>query len=125
MSQTATSRYEMVVLFRPELEAQMDKPLQTIANLVKDNGGKIISEDDWGRKSLAYKIARQTHAVYRVYQLELPSTAPAKIDSTLNITDDVLRHLTTKVDAKIEAWLAENKKAREEAKATRESASAE
>ena len=125
MSQTATSRYEMVVLFRPELEAQMDKPLQTIANLVKDNGGKIISEDDWGRKSLVYKIAGQTHAVYRVYQLELPSTAPAKIDSTLNITDDVLRHLTTKVDAKIEAWLAENKKAREEAKATRESASAE
>lgn len=125
MSQTATSRYEMVVLFRPELEAQMDKPLQTIANLVKDNGGKIISEDDWGRKSLAYKIAGQIHAVYRVYQLELPSTAPAKIDSTLNITDDVLRHLITKVDVKIEAWLAENKKAREEAKATRESASAE
>ena len=125
MSQTATGRYEMVVLLRPELEAQMDKPLQTIANLVKDNGGKIISEDDWGRKSLAYMIAGQTHAVYRVYQLELPSTAPAKIDSTLNITDDVLRHLITKVDAKIEAWLAENKKAREEAKATRESASAE
>lgn len=125
MSQTATGRYEMVVLFRPELEAQMDKPLQTIANLIKDNGGKIISEDDWGRKSLAYKITGQTHAVYRVYQLELPSTAPAKIDSTLNITDDVLRHLITKVDAKIEAWLAENKKAREEAKATRESASAE
>ena len=125
MSQTATSRYEMVVLFRPELEAQMDKPLQTIANLIKDNGGKIISEDDWGCKSLAYKIAGQTHAVYRVYQLELPSTAPAKIDSTLNITDDVLRHLITKVDAKIEAWLTENKKAREEAKATRESASAE
>ena len=42
MSQTATGRYEMVVLFRPELEAQMDKPLQTIANLIKDNGGKII-----------------------------------------------------------------------------------
>lgn len=125
MSQTATGRYEMVVLFRPELEAQMDKPLQTIANLIKDNGGKIISEDDWGRKSLAYKIAGQAHAVYRVYQLELPSTVPAKIDSTLNITDDVLRHLITKVDAKIEAWLAENKKAREEAKATRESASAE
>ena len=125
MSQTATGRYEMVVLFRPELEAQMDKPLGTIANLIKDNGGKIISEDDWGRKSLAYKIVGQTHAVYRVYQLELPSTAPAKIDSTLNITDDVLRHLITKVDAKIEAWLAENKKAREEAKATRESASVE
>lgn len=110
MSQTATGRYEMVVLFRPELEAQMDKPLGIIANLIKDNGGKIISEDDWGRKSLAYKIAGQTHAVYRVYQLELPSAAPAKIDSTLNITDDVLRHLITKVDAKIEAWLAENKK---------------
>ena len=121
MSETAKSRYEMVVLFRPELEAKMDQPLKTVADLIKANGGEIASEDDWGRKELAYKIAGETHAIYRVYQLDLPATAPAKIESVLNITDSVIRHLLTKVDPKVEAALAEEKKAR----AAREAARAE
>lgn len=121
MSQTGKNRYEMVVLFRPELEAKMDTPLKVVADLVKQNGGDIITEDDWGRKELAYKIAGETHAVYRVYELSLPAEAPAKIDSVLNITEGVIRHLIVKIDDKIEAALAEEKKAR----AAREAARAE
>lgn len=121
MSQTGKSRYEMVVLFRPELEAKMDAPLKVITDLVKQNDGDIITENDWGRKELAYKIAGETHAVYRVYELSLPAEAPAKIDSVLNITEGVIRHLIVKIDDKIEAALAEEKKAR----AAREAARAE
>lgn len=112
MAQTGKNRYEMIVLFRPELESKMDAPLKTIADLVKDNGGDIVSDKDWGRRELAYKIAGETHAVYRVYELRLPATAPAKIDSVLNITDGVIRHLIVKIDEKVEAVLAEEKKAR-------------
>lgn len=121
MLQAARNRYELVVLFRPEFEAKMDEPLKVVADLVKANGGDIISEDDWGRKELAYKIAGETHAVYHVYELSLPADAPAKIDATLNITDSVIRHLITKIDEKVEAVLAEEKKARE----AREAAKAE
>lgn len=121
MAQTGKSRYEMVVLFRPALEADMEAPLKTVADLVKANGGDIIGEDDWGRKELAYRIAGETHAVYRVYELSLPADAPAKIDSVLNITDDVIRHLIVKIDEKVEKVLAEEKKAR----AAREAARAE
>lgn len=112
MAQTGKNRYEMIVLFRPDLESKMDAPLKTIADLVKDNGGDIVSDKDWGRRELAYKIAGETHAVYRVYELRLPATAPAKIDSVLNITDGVIRHLIVKIDEKVEAVLAEEKKAR-------------
>ena len=112
MAQTGKNRYEMIVLFRPELESKMDAPLKTIADLVKDNGGDIISDKDWGRRELAYKIAGETHAVYRIYELSLPATAPAKIDSVLNITDGVIRHLIVKIDEKVESVLAEEKKAR-------------
>lgn len=112
MAQTGKNRYEMIVLFRPELESKMDAPLKTIADLVKDNGGDIVSDKDWGRRELAYKIAGEAHAVYRIYELSLPATAPAKIDSVLNITDGVIRHLIVKIDEKVEAVLAEEKKAR-------------
>ena len=121
MSQTGKSRYEMVVVFRPALEAKMDEPLKVVSDLIKSNGGEIISEDDWGRKELAYKIAGESHAIYRVYELSLPADAPAKIDSVLNITDEVIRHLIVKIDEKVEKVLAEEKKA----KASREAARVE
>ena len=101
------NEYELVVLFRPELEAEMEAPLKTVSKLIANNGGKITDEDDWGRRELTYKIAGETHAIYRVYTLELPTSAPVKIDSVLNITDDVIRHLLTKVDQKAKAVLVE------------------
>lgn len=125
MSDTAKSRYELVVLFRPEFEAKMEQPLKTVADLIAANGGEIASEDDWGRKELAYKIANETHAIYRVYELDLPATAPAKIEGVLNITDSVIRHLLTKVDPKVEAALAEEKKARAAREAARADKDAE
>ena len=63
----------------------------------------------FNRRFLAYSIAGETHAVYRVYTLELPSEAPAAISSVLNITDEVVRYLLSKVDAKAQAVLAEEK----------------
>ena len=119
MSQTGKSRYEMVVLFRPELESKMDASLKTIADLVKQSGGDVITDQDWGRKELAYKIAGETHAIYHQYELSLPADAPAKIDGVLNITDDVIRHLIVKIDEKVEKVLAEEKKMREAAKGDR------
>lgn len=119
MAQAGKSRYEMMVLFRPELEADMTVPLKTIADLVKQNGGDIISENDWGRRELAYKIAGETHAIYRVYELSLPADAPTKIDGVLNITDSVIRHLITKIDDKVERVLAEEKQARAAREAAR------
>lgn len=119
MSQTGKSRYEMVVLFRPELESKIDASLKTIADLVKQSGGDIITDQDWGRKELAYKIAGETHAIYHQYELSLPADAPAKIDGVLNITDDVIRHLIVKIDEKVEKVLAEEKKMREAAKGDR------
>lgn len=109
MPTTNTSEYELVVLYRPELESKIEAPLKKVANIIATNGGKIVSEDDWGRRELAYSIAGETHAVYRVYTLELPSEAPAAISSVLNITDEVVRYLLSKVDAKAQAVLAEEK----------------
>lgn len=113
MSEAAMKRYELVVLFRAELEAKLDDSLKSIADLVTSNGGKIVKEDAWGRKELAYKIQGETHAIYRVYELELPAAAPAKIEGVLNINSAIIRHLLVKIDAKAEASLAAEKAKRE------------
>jgi ribosomal protein S6 len=112
------SEYELVVLLRPELEAKIEQSLKNVAKIVTDAGGQIIAEDDWGRKELAYKIAGETHAIYRIYTLNLPTEAPNKISGALNITGDVIRYLLTKVDPKVKAALVEEKSRRSESTET-------
>ena len=101
--------YELTVLIHPDLETDLDAPLSVVRKLVTDNGGKIVTEDTWGKKKLAYKIKGQDFAVYHYMEVELPADALLKISNTLNITDGVIRYLLVKADLKGRALLAEAK----------------
>jgi len=102
--------YELTVLIHPDLESNLEAPLTKVRDLVKNNGGEIVKEDNWGKKKLAYKINREDFAVYVYMDVKLPADAPLKISNVLNITDEVLRYLLVTVDEK-------GRKALEEAKA--------
>ncbi len=98
--------YELTVLFQPDLEVNLEPALKKVRDIITGNKGKVVSEDNWGKKKLAYRIAREDFAVYVYFELELPATAAAKVDQTLNITDEVIRHLLVAVDEKAKAALA-------------------
>jgi small subunit ribosomal protein S6 len=102
--------YELTVLIHPDLEADLDTPLKKVREIIKAAGGEIASEDNWGKKKLAYKINKEEFAVYVYMDVNLPADAPLKISNTLNITDEVLRYLLVKVDEKGRALIAEDKK---------------
>lgn len=101
--------YELTVLLHPDLEIDLDAPLKKVRAIITDNGGKIVREDNWGKKRLAYRINKEDFAVYVYFELELSPAANAKISSVLNITDEVLRYLLVGVDPKAKALLAEEK----------------
>lgn len=94
------SQYEFAVLYHPDLEVDLSKAEEKITKLFTDNGGKVVATDNWGKRKLAYTIKKQEHAVYVFYTVELPGTSLQKIESTLNITDEVIRYLITKPDLK-------------------------
>jgi len=102
--------YELTVLIHPDLEVDLDAPLNKVRDIVKSAGGEITSEDNWGKKKLAYRIRKEDFAVYVYFDVKLPADAPLKISNTLNITDEVLRYLLVTVDEKGRALLAEDKK---------------
>jgi small subunit ribosomal protein S6 len=118
------NQYELAVLFDPQLEIDLSKPSAKLEKLIKDNDGKILKTDNWGKRKLAYDIGKQEYAVYVFYTIELPPTNIQKVESTLNITDEVLRYLITRLDqkvlAKIEAAKAAKAKAEKAAEAHRE-----
>ncbi len=103
--------YELIVLIHPDLEADLDPALKKVRQLITDNDGEIVKEDNWGKKKLAYRINKEDFAIYVYFDLKLPATAPIKINNNLNIADEVLRYLLVKVDLK-------GRKALEEAKTT-------
>jgi len=90
--------YELVVLLHPDLEIDLDKPLTKVRKIIADNKGEITKEDNWGKRKLAYRITNEDFAVYVYFELSLPAETVKKLQSTLNITDEVLRYLLTAVD---------------------------
>ncbi|HEX7633114.1 MAG TPA: 30S ribosomal protein S6 [Candidatus Saccharimonadales bacterium] len=105
------TQYEIAVLYHPDLEVDLTKAEDRVKKILADNGGKITATDNWGKRKLAYNIKGNEHAVYVIYTVEMPGASVAKVESTLNITDEVIRFLITKPDlkaiAKAEALKAE------------------
>lgn len=108
------TQYEIAVLYDPGLEVDLSKAEDRVKKIIADNGGKISGADNWGKRKLAYKIKANEHAIYVFYAVELPPAAVQKVESTLNITDEVIRFLITKPDlkaiAKAQAQKAEKAK---------------
>ena len=115
-------QYELTVLIHPDLEMNLTPALDKINKLIESQNGKIVKETNEGKKRLAYSINKQDYAVYYFYELELPAQAPAKISSTLNITDEVLRYLLVAVDERKAKFEAKRKARTEKTKDTEESA---
>ena len=102
--------YELTVLVHPDLEMNPDPALDKVKKTIAQAGGTITKEENDGKKRLAYKIGKQEFSLYYYFDVSLPSDAPNKISSSLNITDEILRHLLVRVDerkAKLAAKRAE------------------
>lgn len=92
------NQYEIAVLYHPDLEVDLTKAEDKITKIITDNGGTIAATDNWGKRKLAYNIKGNEHAVYVFYTVDVPPAGVLKIESTLNITDEVIRFLITKPD---------------------------
>lgn len=105
------NQYEVAVLYDPDLEIDLEKAEAKVTKIFTGNGGKVVNTDNWGKRKLAYPIKKNEYAVYVFYTVELPAEGVRKVESTLNITDEVIRFLITKPDlkaiAKAEAQKAE------------------
>ncbi len=109
-----SNTYEIAVLYHPDLEIDLEKASKKVEGIITDAGGKITKTDNWGKKKLAYQIAKQDFAVYVFYTVEMPAEGVAKVEKTFNITDEIIRFLITRPDlkaiAKAEALKAEKAK---------------
>ena len=102
-------QYEIAVLYHPDLEVDLTKAEERVNKIIKDNGGTVTATDNWGKRKLAYPIAKNEHAIYVFYTVEMPGESVKKVEYTLNITDEVIRYLISKPDLKAIAKAEEAK----------------
>ena len=94
------NQYEVAVLYDPDLEVDLEKATTRVEKIFADNGGKVTNVDNWGKRKLAYQIKKHDMAIYVIYTLEIPGANVQKLESILNITDEVIRFLISKPDLK-------------------------
>jgi small subunit ribosomal protein S6 len=97
------NQYEVAILYHPDLEIDLGKASKRVEKVFADNGAKIVNTDNWGKRKLAYTIKKSEYAVYVFYTVEIPAENVQKVESTLNITGEVLRFLITRPDLKASA----------------------
>jgi small subunit ribosomal protein S6 len=92
-------RYELMLVIRPDVaddrsQAVIDRTTRQIVA----SGGQIVKVAPWGRRRLAYAIDRQREGSYHIVLFDAPGEAVSELERGLLITEEVLRHLVTRVE---------------------------
>lgn len=88
-----TGNYEAVVIFSTAAgEEQVTTLTEKVRNLISENG-TINSEDDWGKRRLAYPINDENDGHYYLVDFTSAPEFPAELERVMNITEGILRYL--------------------------------
>jgi small subunit ribosomal protein S6 len=84
--------YEVMVILDPDLEERTVAPsLDQYLGLVRNDGGSVEKVDVWGRRRLAYEIAKNSEAIYAVIDLTAEPATVKELDRQLGLNESVLR----------------------------------
>ncbi|MEE3852117.1 30S ribosomal protein S6 [Gordonia sp. LSe1-13] len=84
--------YELMVILDPNLDERTVAPsLDTFLNVVRNDGGKVDGVDIWGKRRLAYEIAKHNEGIYAVIDLDAEPQTVTELDRQLKLNESVLR----------------------------------
>ncbi len=91
--------YETVFIARQDLsEAQVKELTDGYSKIISDNGGKVTKVENWGLKSLAYKINKNRRGFYVLIETDTPAPALHEVERTMRLNEDILRFMSIKLD---------------------------
>jgi len=93
--------YEIVFLVHPDQSEQVPAMVERYKGMITAGGGQVHRFEDWGRRQLAYPIAKVHKAHYVLMNIECDGKVLAELEGSFRFSDAVIRHLTTRVDAAV------------------------
>ena len=96
--------YETVLIARNDLtQAQVEAIADQIAATVAEQGGEVKKREYWGLRGLAYRIKKNRKGHYMLLGIDCSAVAEREADRLLGLNEDVLRHMTLRIEAIDEA----------------------
>jgi len=89
-------RYELMLLFRPDLEDdKLQSAVEKVTRAIVNAGGALTKVSPWGKRRMAYEIQHFREASYFLLHFDIAPAAIREIERGLLISEEILRHLVT------------------------------
>ena len=90
--------YELVTVIKPSVaDDELSATLEKVNQFITDRGGSITEVNQWGRRKLAYPIKDHTEGNYVLTQFSIDPKITAELESSLGLSEDILRHLLVRL----------------------------
>ena len=110
-------QYETVFIATPVLsDAQMKEAVAKYTSLIRENGGEIVYEENWGLKQLAYPIEHKTSGFYYLIEFKAAPEFVQTLETQYHRDERIIRYLTVALDKDAVAY-AEKRRGNKAAKA--------
>ena len=103
--------YEIVFIVHPDQSEQVPAMVERYKGLIAARKGTVHRLEDWGRRQLAYPLAKVHKAHYVLMNIECDNETLAELEHSFKFSDAVLRHLTVKMP---KAWIQPSPMMKEE-----------
>lgn len=114
--------YETVFILTPVLsDDQAKEAVGKFKKILNDLGAKIVHEESWGLRKLAYQIQKKSTGYYQLFEYQASGSAVADLEVAFKRDERILRFLTVSLDKHAVVY---NEKRRTKAKNKKEAASA-
>ncbi len=112
------NHYETVFIATPVLsEAQMKEAVTKFKSVITDNGGKIVHEENWGLRKLAYPIQKKSTGFYYLIEFEAEGALIDKLEVQYRRDERIIRFLTFRMDKYAFEYAEKKRSAKVESKA--------
>ena len=106
-------QYETVFIATPVLsDTQMKEAVAKYTQLIRDNGGEIVYEEDWGLKQLAYPIQHKTSGFYYLIEFKADPQFVATLETQYHRDERILRYITVTLDKNAVAYAEHRRQSR-------------
>jgi small subunit ribosomal protein S6 len=91
--------YEVLFILNPQTaEEETQNLIGDFRKIAESGGAKLVSEDAWGRRRLAYPIHKLNEGVYHLFTFEAEAESLSELDRKMKNSDVVVRHLISRTD---------------------------
>ena len=105
--------YEELFILRPDTaEEEIDAYIEQLKQVIAGAGGTVDKVEKWGKRKLAYKVAKREEGYYVLLQFSSGADAVKELERRMRVSDLVLKYLTVRIDEKLKR-IEKRRKSRE------------